>query len=54
MKGLFIPNCNIYWTDSFTGRKGRAAVAVRKGIYNKHADIIELLSLYISSCWQVI
>jgi hypothetical protein len=32
MKGFFIPNYHIYWTDRFPGRKDGTAVAVGKGL----------------------
>jgi hypothetical protein len=42
---FFIPNFYFYRTDRFPGRKGRTAVAVRKGIPHNHADLPPLVSV---------
>jgi hypothetical protein len=41
---FFIPNYHICRTDRFPRRKGRTAVAVRKGIPHNHADLPPLVS----------
>jgi hypothetical protein len=42
---FFISNYHFYWTDHFSGRKGRTAVAVRKGIPHNHVDLPPLVSI---------
>jgi hypothetical protein len=44
-KMLYIPNYHFYRTDCFLERKGRTAVAVRKGIPYNHADLPPLVSI---------
>jgi hypothetical protein len=41
----FISNYHFYWTDCFTGRKGRTAIAVRKGIPHNHVNLLPLVSI---------
>jgi hypothetical protein len=36
---FFIPNYHFYQTDHYLGRKGRTAIAVRKGIPHNHVDL---------------
>jgi exonuclease III len=45
---FFIPNYHFYRTDCFRGRKGGTAVAVRKGIPNKHVDLPLLVSIEVT------
>jgi hypothetical protein len=47
-ESLFVPNYHIYRTDRFTGRRGRTAVAVRKGIPHNHVDLPPLVSVKAS------
>jgi hypothetical protein len=42
---LFISNYRFYRTDCFPERKGRTAVAIRKGIPYNHADLPPLVSI---------
>jgi hypothetical protein len=37
---FFIPNYHFYRTDSFPGRKGGTAVAMRKGISHNHVCVV--------------
>jgi hypothetical protein len=42
---LFIPNYHYYQTDRFPRRKGRTAVAIRKGIPHNYVDLPPLVSV---------
>jgi exonuclease III len=42
---FYIPNYQVYRTDSFPGIKGGTAVAVKKGIPHNHADVPPLDSI---------
>jgi hypothetical protein len=42
---FLIPNFHFYRTESYPGRKGGPAVAVRKGIPHNHVNITPLVSL---------
>jgi hypothetical protein len=42
---FFIPNFYLYRTDCYPGRKGRTAVAVRKGITHNHVNLPPLVSV---------
>jgi hypothetical protein len=42
---FFIPNYHLCRTDCCPGRKGRTAVAVRKGIPHNHVDLPLLVSI---------
>jgi hypothetical protein len=42
---IYIPNYHFYRINRQPGRKGRTAVAVRKGIPHKHADLPPLISV---------
>jgi exonuclease III len=42
---VFVSNYHFYRSDRFPGRKGRTAVAVRKGIPHNHADLPLLNSI---------
>jgi hypothetical protein len=44
---FFIPNHHHYRTECFPGRKGRTAVAVRKGIPHNHVDQPLLVSIEV-------
>jgi hypothetical protein len=37
---FFIPNYHFYRTDRFPERKGKTAIAVRKGIPHNHVDLL--------------
>jgi hypothetical protein len=45
LERFFIPNYHFYRTFRFPGRKGRTAIAVRKGIPNIHVDLPSLVSV---------
>jgi len=40
-----IPNYTFYRTDRFLGRKGRTAIAIRKGIPHTNVDLAPLVSI---------
>jgi hypothetical protein len=42
---LFVQNYHFYRNDRLPGRKGRTAVAVRKGILQNHVDLPPLVSV---------
>jgi hypothetical protein len=42
---FFIPNYHFYRTNRFPGRKGGAAVAMRKGVPNNHVGLPLLVSI---------
>jgi hypothetical protein len=42
---FFIPNYHFYRADSFPGRKGGTAVAVRSGIPHNHIDLTPFVSI---------
>jgi hypothetical protein len=48
---FFIQNYHFYWTDSFPGRKGATAAAVRKGIPHNHVDLPPLVSTKATGVW---
>jgi hypothetical protein len=42
---FFIPNYHFYQTDHYVDRKGRTAIAVRKGIPHNHVDLPPLVEV---------
>jgi hypothetical protein len=49
-----IPKYCIYQTDCFPGRKGGAAVAVRKGVCHNYIDLPPLISVEATGVWKPI